>query len=77
MSQKTFKYSNGEVTVVWKPDVCIHSGKCVKGLQQVFDPKRRPWIDIQAASTLQIVDQVKICPSGALSFFMNADAPAE
>ena len=39
MAQKTFKYTNGEVTVVWKPGVCIHSGICVKGLPEVFDNK--------------------------------------
>jgi uncharacterized Fe-S cluster protein YjdI len=71
MAQKTFKYSNGDVTVVWKPDVCIHSGICVKGLPGVFDAKRSPWIDTSQADTDAIVEQVKKCPSGALSYIMN------
>ena len=71
MAQKTFKYSNGEVTVVWQPGVCIHSGICVKGLPGVFDNKRSPWIDTKQAAPNEIVEQVKKCPSGALSFFMN------
>jgi len=71
MSQKTFKYSNGEVTVIWKPDLCIHSANCVRGLPQVFDVRRRPWIDVTQSDSLRIVEQVKKCPSGALSYFMN------
>jgi len=65
------EYSNGEVTVVWQPSKCIHSTKCATGLPQVFDPKKRPWVDVDAASTSAIVEQVKQCPSGALSYFMN------
>jgi uncharacterized Fe-S cluster protein YjdI len=40
-------------------------------LPQVFNPKERPWIKADAASTQQIIDQVKKCPSGALSYYMN------
>ena len=65
------RYSNGEVTVVWKPAVCIHSTICFAGLPAVFDPRRRPWVDIQAASSDAIVKQVRKCPSGALSVFRN------
>jgi uncharacterized Fe-S cluster protein YjdI len=71
MSQKTFKYSNAEVTVVWKPEICRHSGICARGLPGVFDPRRKPWIDTSQSDTFHIVEQVKKCPSGALSFFMN------
>ncbi len=67
----TRKYSNGEVTIIWKPDVCIHSAICFKGLPEVFDPRVRPWINAQGASSLQIIEQVKKCPSGALTFVMN------
>jgi uncharacterized Fe-S cluster protein YjdI len=67
MSRKILHYSNGEITVVWKPDVCIHSGICAKGLAEVFNPGRRPWIDMSRADTQRIVDQVQQCPSGALS----------
>jgi len=71
--QKTFKYPNGEITVIWKPDICIHSGICAKGLPGVFDPKRRPWIDTSQAETEQIIEQVKKCPSGALSIMIDEE----
>lgn len=60
-------YSNGEVTVVWKPGVCMHSAVCFRGLPQVFDPRKRPWVTIGGAPTPAIVEQVRHCPSGALS----------
>ncbi|MFI5153446.1 MAG: (4Fe-4S)-binding protein [Chitinophagales bacterium] len=73
MGQKTFKYSNGEITIVWQPEICKHSGNCVRGLPKVFDWKRRPWIDPMAADSQTMMEQVKKCPSGALSFLMNRE----
>jgi uncharacterized Fe-S cluster protein YjdI len=75
MKQK--EYSNGEVTVIWEPGKCIHSGICVKGLPSVFKPSEKPWIKIDAESTSSIVSQVKQCPSGALSFFFGEKKEAE
>lgn len=68
---KTKEYTNGEVTVVWQPEKCIHSERCFKGLPSVFDPKGRPWVNIEGATTKAIVDQVLKCPSGALSTYMK------
>ena len=66
MPIKTHKYSNTEVTILWQPDKCIHSAICFKGLPAVFDPRKKPWITPDQASTQAIVEQVKKCPSGAL-----------
>ena len=51
MKDITKKYSNGEVTVVWKPNVCIHSAICFNGLPEVFDPTSRPWIVPEGSTT--------------------------
>lgn len=67
MPLKTLHYTNGETTIAWKPDICTHSGICAKGLAAVFDPRRRPWIDMGQADTQRIIEQVNKCPSGALS----------
>ena len=67
------KYTNGEVTVLWKPGLCIHSATCAKGLPHVFQPDLRPWVDMEAGSTEEIVNQIKQCPSKALTYIMNAD----
>lgn len=66
-------YSNGEISVVWKPERCIHSAVCVKNSPAVFKPKERPWVKIEAEATSKIADTVKKCPSGALTYFMNAE----
>ncbi len=68
---KTKEYTNGEVTVVWQAEKCIHSEKCWKGLPGVFDPNARPWVNTNGATTDEIVAQVSKCPSGALSTYMN------
>ena len=69
----TKKYTNDEVTIVWKPDVCIHSGICFHGLPSVFDPRKKPWINPEGASSEDMINQVKKCPSGALTYYMNSD----
>ena len=61
------EYSNDKITVVWKPDLCIHSEKCFHGLGNVFNPNQRPWIDLSKASDSDIIEQVNNCPSGALA----------
>lgn len=70
----TRTYTNGEVTVVWKPNLCQHSAICFRGLPKVFDPRRRPWVDPQGASTEEIVAQVQKCPSRALTYLLNEEA---
>jgi len=73
MKDTTKKYTNGDITVVWQPDVCIHSALCWRGLGEVFNPKERPWIKMDGAVTERIIEQVKKCPSGALSFYHNEE----
>jgi uncharacterized Fe-S cluster protein YjdI len=71
-SEKT--YTNGEITVIWKPGVCIHSAKCVQGLGEVFNMSARPWIKMEGSGSDRIMKQVEQCPSGALSYFRNDKA---
>lgn len=76
MKSVTKQYSNGEVTIVWKSEMCIHSTICWKkatGLPDVFNPAERPWIKAEGATTDQIISQVDKCPSGALSYFLNTE----
>jgi len=62
------EYSNGEITILWKPKTCIHAGECVKRLPDVYKPKEKPWIQIENATTTVLKEQILACPSGALSF---------
>jgi putative redox protein len=70
---KNLKYTNGEITVVWKPELCKHSGRCVTQLPKVFNLKTKPWVTITGADSETIKAQVDKCPTGALSWFKNAD----
>lgn len=36
------EYSNGEFTIVWNPQKCIHAAECVKALPRAYTPKETP-----------------------------------
>lgn len=69
------RYANQDVTVVWQPDLCRHTGICARGLPLVFNPSRRPWIELEHADTQAIVAQVERCPSGALTWVRGGTTP--
>jgi len=73
MKEVTKEYTNGEVTIVWKNALCSHSANCVRGLPEVFNSRENPWIKPEKATTEALIEQVRKCPSGALSFYLNAD----
>lgn len=76
MAITTHKYPNDDITVIWKPELCQHSTICWKGLISVFNPKEKPWIKMEGATTERIIEQVKKCPSGALSYVENKKQPS-
>ena len=61
-------YENEQIKVYWKPEVCIHAAKCVKHATDVFQPKNRPWINLEAGTTEKVASAIDQCPSGALSY---------
>lgn len=65
------EYSNGEITIIWQPDLCVHSGVCVRMLPEVYKPCERPWVRPENATTDQLIEQVRHCPTGALTFRRN------
>jgi putative redox protein len=67
MSPPTRVYKTDEVTVEWRPELCIHCQACITGLPEVFDMAKRPWVNISGASADKIRRQVGECPSKALS----------
>jgi uncharacterized Fe-S cluster protein YjdI len=67
MSKPSRTYTNGEITVEWRPEKCVHCEQCVTNLPEVFKPTQRPWVNMEASTTDKICDTVALCPDGALS----------
>lgn len=65
------EFSNGEITVYWKSELCIHSANCLIGLPGVFNTKKKPWINIHASNSKEIMKVVDTCPSRALTYLKS------
>lgn len=68
-------YSNKEITVTYRPKLCVNAGKCAQGLSDVFRTSVIPWIDVDAAQAKRIVKQIRKCPSGALQCKLHHQSP--
>jgi uncharacterized Fe-S cluster protein YjdI len=77
MDKTDKKYTNGEITVFWQPHKCIHATTCYRELIEVFNPRKRPWVNMDGAPTEEIIRVVKLCPTQALSFRYNKDMEAD
>ena len=69
------EYRNDKIVVRYDPEICIHAGECVRGLPSVFNVSKNPWIEVNGASATAVAEQVKRCPSSALTYELlkNAD----
>lgn len=65
------EYSNGEVTVFWRSELCIHSANCLIGLPDVFNTRKRPWINVHASNSKEIMKIIDTCPSRALTYLKS------
>jgi len=68
MGNSPKEYTSPDLTIIWKQELCIHAAECVKGLPKVFNPDKRPWVDINAAECDELVQTIDNCPSGALTY---------
>ena len=68
MESKVIRYPGVDVTVSYDLKRCIHAAECVKGAPEVFNPDKKPWVDADQASADKVVEVIKKCPTGALTF---------
>jgi uncharacterized Fe-S cluster protein YjdI/CDGSH-type Zn-finger protein len=61
-------YSAPPITVFYDRVRCRHYAECVRGLPQVFDVTRRPWIRADLADANTLAEVIRRCPTGALHY---------
>ena len=61
-------YAGKRITIHDNRGICAHAGFCTERLKSVFRMGEEPWIDPDGASADEIVESIKMCPSGALSY---------
>ena len=66
MKSQVRHYRGNRASVTFDAPRCIHAEVCVKGLPQVFDASRRPWILPDAGDPKRLERVVLGCPTGAL-----------
>jgi uncharacterized Fe-S cluster protein YjdI len=67
------KYKNEDLTIIWEPKKCIHAAICVQTLPKVYDPDGKPWIQPENANIQELINQIDLCPSGALSYHLEIE----
>ncbi|MET8554421.1 (4Fe-4S)-binding protein [Streptomyces sp. NPDC004959] len=61
-------YRTDSITVTFEARRCLHAAECVRGLPEVFDVAKRPWIQPEKATAERLAEVVRLCPSGALQY---------
>lgn len=64
-------YPGERITVFDNRGICQHAGFCTDNLAAVFRLHQEPFVDPDGATTEAIIEAVRACPSGALSFALD------
>jgi CDGSH-type Zn-finger protein len=71
IKDKRKNYVGKEITIHDNRKICSHAAECVNQLQSVFNLNARPWINPDAARIEEIINTIRKCPSGALSYSID------
>ena len=64
-------HNNNKIIIHDNRRICSHAKECVNNLASVFKENSRPWIDPNGASADEIIQTIRKCPSGALSYSID------
>ena len=70
-ADKRESYQARRITIHDNRAICAHAGLCSDGLASVFRYQREPWIDPAGAEAEAIIETIRRCPSGALSYSLD------
>ncbi|MCD9022880.1 (4Fe-4S)-binding protein [Cohnella silvisoli] len=65
------RYIGSNIDVLFDSEKCIHSGTCVRGLPNVFNVKKKPWVNADGERAEKIAALIETCPSGALQYILK------
>lgn len=71
IKDKRKSYVGKEIIIHDNRKICSHAAECVNNLSSVFKLNARPWISPDAAKREEIIDTIRKCPSGALSYSID------
>ena len=71
IKDKRKSYVGKKITIHDNRRICSHAAECVNNLPSVFRLNARPWIDPDAANAEEIINTIRKCPSGALSYSID------
>jgi len=66
-------YRGKDITVHYNLGVCSHDGSCIRMQPGVFNINCRPWITPDNGDVDKIIDTIRHCPSGALSYTLHGE----
>ncbi len=68
---KRVDYTGKKIVIHDNRGICSHAGFCTSNLPSVFLMGVEPWIDPDQEDPQKIIETIKKCPSGALSYSIN------
>ena len=71
VKDKRKNYVGKGITIHDNRKICSHAAECVNNSPSVFKLNARPWISPDAAETEEIINTIRKCPSGALSYSLD------
>ncbi|MFQ5639644.1 MAG: CDGSH iron-sulfur domain-containing protein [bacterium] len=71
------KYAGTTITILDNRGICSHAGECTNGLPKVWRMGTEPWINPDGEDKDKIIEIIKKCPSGALSYAIEGTVTNE